>query len=101
MNSSATVTILGKEYQVSCPAEQQAELYQSAKMLNDNMEKIRSNGKVVGVDRIAVIAALNMAHELLALQQQLTTQQQPTNKQLAILSDKIGLFLQENHQLEL
>ena len=58
------VNILGKEYQVACPVEEKAALIQSAQLLHDNMEKIRSSGKIVGLDRIAVMAALNLAHEL-------------------------------------
>jgi len=58
------VYILDKEYLVSCPEEERDALTASAKYLNDRMTEIRGSGKVVGIDRIAVMAALNLAHEI-------------------------------------
>jgi cell division protein ZapA len=63
--STVSVTILGKEYQVACPADQQAELLLSARHLDEQMRSIKSTGKVIGLERIAVMAALNISHELL------------------------------------
>lgn len=67
MNPSNTVTvrILDKDYQVACPAEQEAELVVSAKYLDKQMRGIRNSGKVIGLERIAVMAALNISYELL------------------------------------
>ncbi|MBE9539009.1 MAG: cell division protein ZapA [Proteobacteria bacterium] len=67
MNQANTVTvkILDKEYQVACPEEQQSELMVSAKYLDKQMRGIRDSGKVIGLERIAVMAALNLSHELL------------------------------------
>lgn len=62
---TVAVGILGKEYQVACPAEQHAELLLSARYLDEQMRAIRATGKVIGLERIAVMAALNIAHELL------------------------------------
>ena len=58
------VYILDKEYLVACPEEERDALTASAKYLNDRMTEIRGSGKVVGIDRIAVMAALNLAHEI-------------------------------------
>jgi cell division protein ZapA len=58
------VYILDKEYLVSCPEEEREALQASAKYLNDRMVEIRGSGKVIGIDRIAVMAALNLAHEV-------------------------------------
>jgi cell division protein ZapA len=58
------VYILDKEYLVACPEEEREALRASAKYLNDKMAEIRGSGKVVGMDRIAVMAALNLAHEV-------------------------------------
>lgn len=63
--TTVTVSILDKEYQVACPAEQQAELIVSASYLDKQMRAIRDSGKVIGLERIAVMAALNISHELL------------------------------------
>lgn len=67
--STVTVKILEKEYQVACPEEQENDLTTSAKYLDKQMRKIRQSGKVIGVERIAVMAALNISYELLQASQ--------------------------------
>ncbi|MGI9274421.1 MAG: cell division protein ZapA [Endozoicomonas sp.] len=62
---STTVNILDKEYRVSCPREEEQALQEAAHYLNEQMREIRSAGKVIGVERIAVMAALNICYELL------------------------------------
>jgi len=61
-----SVRILGKDYLVGCPEGEETALLQSAKHVDDKMNEIRKAGKVVGTDRIAVMAALNLAHEMLS-----------------------------------
>ena len=63
--NTVTVKILEKEYQVACPEEQEADLIVSAKYLDKQMRDIRDTGKVIGLERIAVMAALNISYELL------------------------------------
>ena len=63
--SRVTVKILEKEYHVTCPAEERPALVDSAEYLNRKMREIRDSGKVIGLDRIAVMAALNIVNELL------------------------------------
>jgi cell division protein ZapA len=65
-----TIRILEKEYQVACPSAEKAALIASAELLNGKMREIRDSGKVVGLDRVAVMAALNLANELLRAQGQ-------------------------------
>ncbi|CCE24965.1 MULTISPECIES: cell division protein ZapA [Methylotuvimicrobium] len=62
--SAVTLEILGKEYKIACEPEEQDGLIESARQLDRKMRQIRDSGKVSGADRIAVMAALNMAHEL-------------------------------------
>ena len=57
------IHILDKEYLVACPEEEKDALLASARLLSDKMREIRASGKVVGMDRIAVMAGLNIAHE--------------------------------------
>ena len=61
------IRILDKDYHIACPAEEKAELLQSADFLNGRMREIRESGKVSGSERIAVMTALNLAHDLLQL----------------------------------
>ena len=65
-----TIRILEKDYHVACPAEEKAALLESAELLNNKMREIRDSGKVVGLDRVAVMAALNLANELIRAQGQ-------------------------------
>jgi len=62
---AVSINILGKEYLVACPENERKELQTSADYLDRKMREIRDSGKVIGTDRIAVMAALNIAHELL------------------------------------
>jgi cell division protein ZapA len=64
---SVTVRIMGREYTVMCPPEEHEALVASADFLNDRMTTIRKRGKALGAERIAVMAALNIARELLEL----------------------------------
>ncbi len=60
-----TVRIVDKEYKISCPAGEHESLIASAQRVTEDMQKIREGGKALGAERIAVMAALNMAHKLL------------------------------------
>lgn len=62
--SRVSIRILEKEYQVACLPEERSALLDSAEYLNARMREIRDTG-VVGLDRVAVMAALNLANELL------------------------------------
>jgi cell division protein ZapA len=60
-----TVTILDREYRVACPEGQEPKLEEAARALDQKMKEIRVTGKVFGIERIAVMAALNLTRELL------------------------------------
>jgi cell division protein ZapA len=61
------VTILDREFRVACPNEERAELLDAVAYLDKNMREIRDAGKITSVERIAIMAALNIAHELLTM----------------------------------
>ena len=65
-NSAVDIAIMGREFRVTCPDEEREELLQAVTYLDKKMCEIRDNGKVVGSERIAIMAGLNIAHELLA-----------------------------------
>ncbi|MBK8451985.1 MAG: cell division protein ZapA [Thiofilum sp.] len=91
------VRILDKEYVIACPEGQQAALIESSKRVDGEMRRLRDSGKVIGIDRIAVVVALNLAHELLNLQQSsmLSTDEQALHQQLQNLQDKLDALLQQ------
>ncbi len=68
MNPNNTIIrILDKEYQVSCPPEERAALVESARMLDERMRNIKNSGNVLGLERIAVMAALNLTYDLMKM----------------------------------
>ena len=96
-----SVRILEKEYQVSCTVEERAALLDSAEYLNSEMKKIRESGKVIGLDRIAVMAALNMANELLKLRSRDTTVESDVVNRIRVLREQVEASLERGQQLEL
>ncbi len=67
MTQTTTVTILGREYQVACPQDKQHELFDAALLLDSKMLEIKNSGSVIGAEKIAIMAALNLANELLSV----------------------------------
>lgn len=63
---SLDVTIMGREFRVACPDNEKQSLIEAASFLDRKMREIRESGKVIGVERIAIMAALNIAHDFLA-----------------------------------
>jgi cell division protein ZapA len=59
------INVMGREFRVACPENEQKDLLEAVDYLNRKMDEIRDHGKVIGVERIAIMAALNIAHELL------------------------------------
>ena len=62
---SLDVTIMGREFRVSCPENEKLSLIEAASYLDRKMREIRDTGKVIGVERIAIMAALNITHDYL------------------------------------
>lgn len=101
-NHSVTVRILDKEYQVACPPDQQAELREAAGFLDQQMRKIRESGKVVGLERIAVMAALNITYDLKKCQATAVDQAgSGSHEQVRKLNNKLDGALQRLMQLEM
>jgi cell division protein ZapA len=96
-----SVRILEKEYFVACPYEERSDLLDSAEYLNTRMREIRDSGKVVGLDRIAVIAALNMANELLRMRNTGQRLDHDFGGRVRALRERVESALAEGQQLEL
>jgi cell division protein ZapA len=60
------ISVMGREFRVACPENEQKGLLEAVAYLDKKMHEIRDNGKIVGLERIAIMAALNIAHELLS-----------------------------------
>lgn len=99
--AQVSVRILDKEYRVSCPASERTDLLDSAEVLNAKMREIRDSGHVVGLDRIAVIAALNMANELLHSQARDRLIDNDFSNRLKLISERVENVLGESRHLDL
>ena len=100
-HARVSVRILEKEYHITCPMEERSDLLDSAEFLNNKMREIRDTGKVVGLDRIAVIAALNMANELLRVRNRDSSLETDMGNRLRILRERVESALERGQQLEL
>ena len=98
--AQVTVRILEKEYFVACPQDERTDLLDSAEYLNKKMREIRDTGQVVGADRIAVMAALNMANELLRLRKQ-DSEVQGSVGRVKQMRERVETALQRTRQLDL
>ena len=100
-HTTVSVKILDKEYQVSCRQDEVDALTSSARYLDQQMRQIRESGKVFGLDRIAVMAALNLAHELLEKRHAVEHVQGEADTMVRQLTDRITHALAEHKQLGL
>lgn len=96
-----TIHILDKEYRVACPPEEREELARSASYLSKKMKEIRDSGKVIGTDRIAVMAALNISHELLKAHSENEFQSSTLGGRIRTLQNKIDAALHDSKQIDL
>ncbi len=96
-----TIHILDKEYMIACAEDERHDLLRSADYLDKKMREIRDSGKIIGSDRIAIMAALNIAHELLSQNEPQGESSQDFNSRLRNIQDKIDRALFESRQMEI
>ena len=99
--NTVTVKILDKDYQVACPPEQEKGLIEAARHLDKQMRKVRDSGKVIGLERIAVMVALNMAYEVLNKDAPAAASPGVDVEQIRKLSEHIDDTLQRFRQMEI
>jgi cell division protein ZapA len=96
-----SVRIMEKEYVVACPYDERAALLDAAEFLNSRMREIRDTGKVIGMDRIAVMAALNLAHEYLKGKERESKLDSGVGHRVRALRERVEGALEKGQQLEL
>ena len=100
-SARVSVRILEKEYFVSCTHEERADLLDSAEYLNSKMREIRDAGNIIGLDRIAVMAALNLAHELLKIRGRGEVVNTDVSQKIRQLRERVETALTRGQQLEM
>lgn len=95
-----SVRILEKEYYITCPHEERSALLDSAEFLNTRMRELRDSGKVVGLDRIAVMVALNLTNELLQLKGRDVKGDSEAGVRVRNMRERVEAALTKRRQLE-
>ena len=99
-NIPVIIHILDKEYRIACPKEEEENLIASARYLDGKMREIKAGGRVIGSDRIAIMAALNLANEVLEQRNLKENNVQNLGKRLQTMHEKIDIALHQGNQLE-
>ena len=92
-DTTVTITLLDKQYQINCSQDERNELLESARILDQKLVDTRNQGPVVGLERIAIMAALNIAHELVRAQKE-SQGDSMMSSGIDRLQDKIGSAIQ-------
>lgn len=92
--SSVNIHVLDKDYTVACPEGEESSLMASADLLNKKIREIRDLGSIIGSERIAVMAALNLAHEYLAAERA-SSSLNNVDQRIDSLKDKIHSVLEQ------
>ena len=98
---AVTIRVMDKEYQIACPRDERDALLNSARFLDQKMREIRSNRHLVGTDRVAVMAALNIAHDLLQCESGKGDVGPGAKTRLKNLQAKVEAAISRGRQLEL
>ena len=101
MSKTLTISIMNKEFQVACPEGEEEALQRAARYLSEQMQEIRQSGKVVGMDRIAIMTALNMSHQLLSGQSKVQTSQDYAKLRIRALNDRLENAIADGKQLKI
>lgn len=104
MNEGAkpvSITILDKEYLISCQNDERELLHRAVEYLNVKMKDVKGSGKVIGTERVAVMAALNIAHELLAYKLENDGYTSEVDGMIRRLQHKIDDALTQGKQMEM
>ena len=93
-STTVTVRILDRDYEVSCAPEEVGDLLRAASSLSVRMQEIQQSGKVVGLDRVAVMAALNYANEFLEMKDRLARFAADTDERAGRIADRVTATLE-------
>ncbi|MGV3591966.1 MAG: cell division protein ZapA [Gammaproteobacteria bacterium] len=99
--SSVTVNILGREYQISCPPEEEEALRKAARYLTAQMEEVKGRGSSLAYEKIAVLAALNITHDLLKRSKDANVSETDAQHEIKLLEKKIDSVLLAARQMEM
>lgn len=88
-----SIRLLDREYTVGCTPEERDSLAAAARLLDGKMREVRGSNRMAALDRVAVLAALNLAHELQQLREDADSRDRELSRALADLQRKIDTLL--------
>ena len=100
-NKPVSIHIMGSEYHVSSPEDEIEKLEDAARALDKRMREIKDGGRIMGLERIAVMAALNLSYEVMHGESTSAEETAEIDKRLQNLQDKVDGALAKNAQSEL
>lgn len=96
-----SIHIMGNEYHVASPADEVEKLEQAAKALDKRMREIKEGGRIIGLERVAVMAALNLSYELMHGESISAEETNEINQRIKSLQEKVDSALASTAQSEL
>lgn len=96
-----SIHILDKEYLIACPPQEREDLQRAATLLTSRLKEIRENGKVIGTDRLLMMAALNLANDLAKLQAREAKVTSEYGGRVRQMRERVERALVQGQQLEL
>jgi cell division protein ZapA len=100
-NKSVSIHIMGNEYHVSSPENEIEKLENAARALDKRMREIKEGGRVIGLERVAVMAALNLSYELMHGESSSAEETAQIDSRLLKLTEKVDSALAANAQSDL
>ena len=95
-SNAVNIKILGKDYSIGCTEDERKVLLEYAEYLDQKLRETRDSSPIIGQERISVVTALNIAHELVQLQHQTKFSSEDLNRNLVRLQDKIDATLESD-----
>lgn len=95
-NNPVPLNILDRQFLVACAPEERDGLLQAARLLDTRMREVRANARTPGFDRLAILAALGISHELLVLQQESEAGRRRVAEKVAALDARLGHALPDS-----
>lgn len=98
-SKGVNISIMNREFSVACPPQEQEDLLEAARYLDKNMNEIKKTGKIIGAERCAIMAALNITNDLLKLQK-MSAGQEDMQARLTSLQKRIDDVLSEAEEYQ-
>ena len=94
-----SITIMGRNYKIKCTPNEASELQAAAQYVDEKMRAARQSGMNTAMDRVAIITALNISHELIQLKNQKNTYIDSMHEKIQTIQNKVQAFLTEDEEI--